>query len=288
MFSTLGAGGTLVLIQPEGKRPPLFFAHAIGGEVYSYKELARHLGADQTFYGLQARGLDGKQPPFRKMETMAARYLEEVQRIQPHEPYLLGGYSLGGIIAFEMAQQLYARGYRQIHIMILDEEAPVESPPLSRSALNVARNLPHWFLHHVARRPESELRESIRRNLFKLARRVRRAVKGGKDSSPKAYEVGLAGVLDIKQLPEAHRKVSAALYEALVNYTPQVYPGSLTLFRTRAQPLVNVFGLDKGWKRAVAGEVEVKIVQGNHLDMYEGPNARTLAREIEVFLERKL
>ncbi len=279
---------SLVPIQTGGTRPPIFFAHAIGGEVYSYKALARHLGADQPFYGLQARGLDGKQAPFRDMVTMATEYTKEVLRVQPHEPFLLGGYSLGGTIAFEMAQQLYSKGHREIHVLILDEEAPGHAASGVRSVLNVARNFPHWFLHHVVRRPENELRESVRRNLKRFARRIRQSLGGRVDTSPEAYEAGLAGIVDITQLPEIHRKVNAALYETWVNYKPHLYPGRLMLFRTQAQPLFSGFGKDKGWNRLAAEGVEVKIVPGNHNSMYEEPNALTLAREIKAHLEQRV
>ncbi len=279
---------SLVPIQTGGTRPPIFFAHAIGGEVYSYKALARHLGADQPFYGLQARGLDGKQAPFRDMVAMAAEYTEEVLRVQPHEPFLLGGYSLGGTIAFEMAQQLYSKGHREIHVLILDEEAPGHAASGFRSVFNVARNFPYWFLHHVARRPEHELRESVRRNLKRFARHIRQSLGGRVDSSPEAYEAGLAGIVDITQLPEIHRKVDAALYEAWVKYEPRAYPGRLMLFRTQAQPLFSGFGKDKGWNRLTAEGVEVKIVPGNHNSMYEEPNALPLAREIKAYLEQRV
>jgi amino acid adenylation domain-containing protein len=289
---TIAAGGeepessTLVAIQPTGSRPPLFFLHPIGGEVFGYAALARHLGADQPFYGIQARGLDGRHSPFHEMTAMAAFYVEEVRRVWPTEPFLLGGYSLGGVIAFEMAQQLYSTGYRQIEVLIVDEEAPLPGATNLSATLNVARNFPHWFQQHVARRPARELLEGARRNLFKLGRRVRQALGGGAASSPEAYEVELADVLDLSRLTETHRRVCAALYEALSNYEPRVYPGRLTLLRTRAQTLFSASGRDKGWTRLAAEGVDVKVVRGNHRDVYEEPNAATLAREIEAFLRR--
>jgi amino acid adenylation domain-containing protein len=277
----------LVPIQPTGTRPPIFFVHPIGGEVYGYHALSRHLGADQPFYGIQARGLDGKQPLFSDIVTMATHYTEEVLRVQPREPFLLGGYSLGGTIAFEMAQQLHSLGHRQIHVLILDEEAPGPAASGFRANLNIALNFPHWFLHHVARRPESELRESVRRNLKKCARRVRRAFDRRAHLSPEDYEAGLAGILDVRQLPEIHRKINTALYEAWINYRPDVYHGRLTLFRTRAQPLLSRFGKDKGWSRLAADGVEVKVVPGNHVSMCDDPNALPLAREIMAYLQER-
>jgi non-ribosomal peptide synthetase component F/pimeloyl-ACP methyl ester carboxylesterase len=100
----------LVKIQGEGSRPPLFCAHGGGGNVLIYRALAKHLGFDQPFYGLQCKGLDGACPPLTRIEEMAELYVSEIQKIQPHGPYHLGGYCLGGTIALEMAQQLRSKG----------------------------------------------------------------------------------------------------------------------------------------------------------------------------------
>lgn len=101
---------SLVEIQSSGTRPPFFCVHGAGGNVLIYRDLSRHLGKDQPFYGLQSQGLDGRRPVLTTVEEMAAAYVKEIRRIRPHGPYLLGGYCLGGTIAFEMAQQLRRDG----------------------------------------------------------------------------------------------------------------------------------------------------------------------------------
>lgn len=104
------SGSSLVAIQPQGSRPPFFCFHGAGGNVLIYRDLSRHLGLDQPFYGLQSQGLDGSLPPLTTVEDMAALYLKEIRRVQPHGPYFLGGYCGGGTIAYEAAQQLLAEG----------------------------------------------------------------------------------------------------------------------------------------------------------------------------------
>ncbi|MGH9490672.1 MAG: non-ribosomal peptide synthetase, partial [Terriglobales bacterium] len=101
----------LVAIQTGGARPPFFCFHAADGNVLLYRALAQHLGADQPVFGLQARGLDGE-PPLTSIEAMAAAYVPEIRRVQPHGPYYFGGYCGGGTVAFETAQQLRAAGER--------------------------------------------------------------------------------------------------------------------------------------------------------------------------------
>lgn len=100
----------IVSIQPKGSRPPFFCMHGAGGNVLTYRELSAHLGPDQPFYGLQSQGMDGSCAPLSRVEDMAALYAREIRRIQPRGPYFLGGYCLGGTIAFEVARQLHARG----------------------------------------------------------------------------------------------------------------------------------------------------------------------------------
>src|SRR6266851_10438106 len=97
---------SLVPIQTGGSKPPFFCVHGGGGNVLIYRELARHLGADYPFYGLQARGLDGSNDYLTTTETMAESSLREIRELQPEGPYYLGGFCMGGQVAFEMARRL--------------------------------------------------------------------------------------------------------------------------------------------------------------------------------------
>jgi phthiocerol/phenolphthiocerol synthesis type-I polyketide synthase E len=110
----------LVPIQPAGSRPPFFCIHGPGGNVLIYRDLSRQLGGEQPFYGLQSQGIDGQQPLLTRIEEMAALYVEEIQQVQPRGPYFLGGYSVGGIVAFEVAQQLIAKGEQVAMLALLD------------------------------------------------------------------------------------------------------------------------------------------------------------------------
>ncbi len=105
---------SLVAIQPEGTNTPFFAVPGVGGNVLVFARLAKLLGEEQPFYGLQARGLDGKEKPFMRVEEMAAHYLDEIRSVQPHGPYLIGGTCTGGLVAYEIAQQLVAKGQEVI------------------------------------------------------------------------------------------------------------------------------------------------------------------------------
>jgi thioesterase domain-containing protein len=117
----------LVAIQPEGSRPPLFLAHPSGGGVLCYRELACHLGPDQPLYGLQDPSLEGDEEPLGDIEAMAARYIATAREAQPHGPYLLGGYSFGGLIAFQMAQDLIRQGETVALLVFIESMSPVDS-----------------------------------------------------------------------------------------------------------------------------------------------------------------
>jgi amino acid adenylation domain-containing protein len=275
---------SLVEIQPEGNRTPIFFMHPIGGEVFGYGTLARYLGSDRPFYGIQARGLDGLEKPFTDMREMAAHYVEIVRSVQPAGPYLLGGYSLGAVIAFEMAQQLYASGQAIPFLAVLDEEAP---PPQGREAglkraVHTAQNFPYWLLDHVFKRPPREVAADVKRHLKRVARNFGSRVSLRRIE---AHRENLEDMLDVAVLPDNHRRVSEALFEALSGYTARSYSGRVTLFRTRAQPLFRALGKDKGWKELALQGVDVRVVPGDHLNMYDEPHVQVLAREIKACLE---
>ncbi|HEY0409314.1 MAG TPA: non-ribosomal peptide synthetase, partial [Candidatus Dormibacteraeota bacterium] len=115
------ASTPMVALQTAGTRRPLFLVHPVGGSVFCYTELARALGPDQPVYGLQAPE-EGPAPA--SLEEMAERYLAALRAVQPEGPYRLGGWSLGGVVAFEMARQLAARGEAVEQLAVLDVLAP--------------------------------------------------------------------------------------------------------------------------------------------------------------------
>jgi phthiocerol/phenolphthiocerol synthesis type-I polyketide synthase E len=106
----LPSWSSLTPIRAGGSKPPLFCMHGAGGTVLMYRDLARYLGDDQPFYGLQSQGLDGSRAPLTDIAEMAAIYVKEIRRVQPHGPYFIAGYCMGGTVAFEVAQQLHETG----------------------------------------------------------------------------------------------------------------------------------------------------------------------------------
>jgi amino acid adenylation domain-containing protein len=117
-------GSLLVALTPPGTRPPLIFFPPAGGTVTHYADLARLLGPDQPFLALQAPGVHGSEEPLWSVDAMVDRYLGEIRRAQPHGPYWLGGWSAGGVTAYEAARRLRAAGEEVALLAILDAPAP--------------------------------------------------------------------------------------------------------------------------------------------------------------------
>src|SRR5262249_45612234 len=104
------AGNLLVALQPNGSRTPCFMVHPPGGIVVCYRALAHRLGEDRPVYGIRSRGLHGETELPVSLEEMAAEYVAAIRAVQPHGPYHLGGWSMGGVVAYEIAQQLRKQG----------------------------------------------------------------------------------------------------------------------------------------------------------------------------------
>ena len=115
-----------------GPRRPFFLVAGMFGNVLNLRHLAQLLGGDRPFYGLQARGLYGDQPPHTTLPAAAADYIAEMRQAQPHGPYLIGGFSGGGLTAWEMARQLEAAGEDVSLLALLDTPLPMR-PALSRA-----------------------------------------------------------------------------------------------------------------------------------------------------------
>jgi amino acid adenylation domain-containing protein len=104
----------------KGTKTPLFLIHGAEGNILVYKDLANHLEEDQSFFALQAKGLDDSEETLTSIEEMASHYLKEIKKVQPKGPYNLGGYCLGGTIAYEMAQQLIEQGEEVKNIFLIE------------------------------------------------------------------------------------------------------------------------------------------------------------------------
>ena len=260
---------SLVPIQPHGKQPPLFCLHPIGGNILEYYPLANYLGQEQPIYGIQSQGLDGNQTPLESVEEMASCYIKDITTIQPHGPYFLVGYSFGGLLAFEIAQQLQAQGERIALLAILDRNSPNIKkirPSLARSIQIHIANL--WNLDSRERVKYIQDRIDYRFNNVGYREFLLRSLEGIAPPTPE-----LLALIDTN-------------FRADKQYIGKPYTGDLTLFRCQQQTLNYAMSADLAWGELVTGELEVYKVGGSHYDILREPIVKSVAERLKSCLAR--
>jgi amino acid adenylation domain-containing protein len=288
--------GHLVPIQPHGDGLPLYFIHPGHGTVVCYLELARHLGPRQPFYGLQALDVDYdyEDDPYISIEAMAARYVAAIRERQPKGPYLLGGWSFGGLVAFEMAQQLLEQKEEVPRLFLLDCSVPVATagmskigPSLMRAFLLIDHALDATRMagkEPLALSPHDimdlELNEQIDLLLDELAKRDAYPLDVDRDMLRRYFEVRVARI------------------DAMNRYVLNSYPGHVTLLRTvevlESIPLAEIQKIYEnavllhptyGWSEICREPLDVRIVPGHHESMIREPHVRTLAKELKICVD---
>jgi thioesterase domain-containing protein len=263
-------GHSLVGIQTNGSNRPFFCVHPVDGKVFCYTELARCLGTAQPFYGLQSPSLDGSGVLYTKIEEMAAHYLEEIRQVQPQSPYILGGWSMGGIVAFEMAQQLRRCGEQVALLVLIDSWVPYnrnQDYDETETVIDFAK-----YLGDVLGK---ELKISY------------------KVIQPLELDEQLKYVLDqVKNIELMHFdqirrffQVFKANVLAVQNYAPSIYPSQITLFRAKSK--LNRDDSTNRWGELAAGGIDIHTIPGNHHTIIKNPNVQTLAEQISAICTQK-
>jgi acyl-CoA synthetase (AMP-forming)/AMP-acid ligase II/thioesterase domain-containing protein/acyl carrier protein len=270
---------SLVEIQATGSKPPLFCIHPLGGETLCYRDLAKHLGSEQPVYGLQPIGLDGSLPPSTRIEDMASHYIQEIQKIQPNGPYFLLGWSFGGFIVYEMAQQLYSQGEKVGLLGMIDSIRPgysKRSPFLIRVFLH---------LYNIFRRGPAYIWQKAvgwsNQGKYEIQQRYKRYVNATQhllDITPHLAD------------NDEHLEVIDANVQALDKYIFQVYPGRMTLFRTedenRYEAIGEKYDPQFGWGDIITGGIDINYIPGSHLSVMEEPHVQVIAEQLKLYLEK--
>jgi len=258
----------------QGTKRPFFCAAPLDGNGFRFTELAQRLEEDRPFVAFRANWWDGKDRQPAGIREVAAHYVDHLRTAQPEGPYLLGGHSFGGAVAFEMAQLLTAQG-QPVGLLAMLDCGPSHwavSPGWSRRALaNILRNLPGW-VGEAATRGVGEWRDSLRQELSFL--------QGDTREQP-----GLDELWQMDELPASYRDFLRRQYDALIDYRPKPYPGRLTLFRARSRSLLRPHDRDLGWQPLVAGGIDTHSVPGTHLTALREPHVGTLAEQLSSCLQ---
>jgi thioesterase domain-containing protein/acyl carrier protein len=241
---TTTSSRALVAIQPAGTRPPLFCVHGHSGEVLFYRDLAGHLGRGQPFFGLQAQGPAGEAARH-GLPAMAGAYLAEVRAVQPRGPYYLGGYCLGALVAFEMAQQLVAQG-EEVALLALFWGPARRAPLVDRLRVQLA------LLQQLGPRAGSA---------GLLARARQRLAPGRALFDPSGQNL-----------------------EAARAYRPKPYPGRATLFYCGGSERAARLEVQRDLAGMNAAQLDLVPVAGDRDSMLREPFVRLLASRLRAVL----
>ena len=247
--------GSLLPVRQEGSRTPFFWIH---GD-HSYAVLPRHLDDDRPIWGLDHQGQNGTRVEHTEVKTIAAYYLSEIRKVRPHGPYLIGGYSFGGIAAFEVAQTLRREGEEVPLLFILDSSCPGDFPDPEKPGKS-PRQMPEHL--HPAR---------------KAVRRVKWMVWDVRDwfiDLGKWWWCKCSLALD-RPLPPTLRTfyILTTYHKARHRYDPQPYPGDVVYVNCSLRGTTQ---LDR-WKRVFKGNLDTLEVPGNHNTMRQEEGVRRWA-----------
>ncbi|MBE9040482.1 hypothetical protein IQ235_06720 [Oscillatoriales cyanobacterium LEGE 11467] len=257
--------GSLVSLEPGGSKRPFFLIHDVFGNTEIYRDLARHLGSDRPIYGLKPLQQKGYPILHPRLKDSIECYSNMIQAVQPAGPYLLGGSGFGGVLAVEIAQQLYARGHWVGMVALFDSLNRQASKPSKQSAcdpLEAARSL-------------APLTKFLERMGNRLKVKLYRYYLKQKTTLPKFVQnISLSTILNV----------------AWQEYRSQVFHGEILLFRAK-----NGVGIDRparcqtedpllGWEKSATLGIELHDIPGGHTSMLQEPNVQILARKLQASL----
>jgi amino acid adenylation domain-containing protein len=257
----------LVAIRTTGSRPPFFCVHPVGGHVLCYVDLAAAVGAEQPFYGLQAPQRTGGHEF--SVEALAARYVAAIKTARPDGPYQLGGWSLGGVIAFEMARQLQTAGEEVAGLVLIDSHATHLSGP---SALSEEILLRRFAADLLGREPAA-LRE--------LAAPVQ------PDDATALFDELYARAMATGLLPQGSDATALRalfdLFRANLRAESHYRPAASFLHVVLLQAASSVSGaadVTFGWSRLATAGVERRVLPGDHYSLMRKPDVDAVAAEL--------
>jgi len=240
--------GVLVVLQPDGPAPPLFLMHDASGDVLSYRLLVRHLGSARRIYGLVHPPQEWPPAATVTIPQWAAVYRDAILAVQPTGPYVLAGYSLGGVLAYEVMRSLQAQR-QAIGLLVV-----IDSPIHDRSLLGRLQRMGRKVSHHA-------------RLMSHIADKGLRRPQGPEFAQSAENGTAMARL--------------EAIYSA---YRPPAYTGDLKLFRCTREHNSRYYPPDLGWAACVKGNIEICEIPTNHLGALADQGAEIIARQLRRWL----
>jgi amino acid adenylation domain-containing protein len=262
----------LVSIQSQGSRVPFFCVHAVGGQVISYAELSQEMGLEQPFYGLQSPPANFSPESDISIEQMATLYNREIRSVQPVGPYLLSGWSMGGLVAWEMAQQLMKEGETMGLLALMDTTPPSgyleaddradEISMLARFALDMSRL--------VGKDPRPLVEQFFQADAQDQWKMVQETLTSYGVLAPKTAHAEMTALLNVF--------TRNAL--AMNNYSLHPSDQSVVFFRASETPE----RFSKLWTKWSGGGIQFHLVPGDHFTMLRRPNVRIIAETLQRYI----
>jgi acetoacetyl-CoA synthetase len=261
------ASARLVQLRP-GTGRPFFLVHSMAGTFLELWAVLRVLDTRRPVYGLQARGLEPGQEPHLRVSDMAADYIGHMRSVQAKGPYALGGYSFGGLVAFDIAQQLLRSGEQVELLSLIDTQVHGRYLPLRQWLRHRVRRLV-GALRFVGTLPNEVRLAYLQDKSMVLIDRIR----AGFGLTPKRPDL-VGDVVGEANFPLPLRRVRGAMLLAMRDYRPQPYPGKVVFLRAAVSGDSDPLPV---WRKVVRGGLDVSVTPGNHDEMISERNAKALA-----------
>ncbi|HKO80261.1 MAG TPA: amino acid adenylation domain-containing protein, partial [Chitinophagaceae bacterium] len=267
---------SFVSIKSSGSKIPIYLIHGVGLNVLIFSPLAKYLHKEQPIYGIQAKGLNGIDKLFDRMEDIAAHYIDEIMKQNPQGPYAIGGYSFGGLIAFEMSKQLKAMGKKVILTCMFDScafESHHHKPLHKKMAFKT---------HEIFMRVVYALYFMMYEPKIVITNKIRYA----KILLKSFFDKITFNKVIPKDEKAGYSKRATEMYDtAFRNYTLTPYDGTIDVFRSKKQTYYMPDFKYLGWKPYALKGVVVHEVPGYHLDMFKYPNVEEFAKILQARLD---
>ncbi|HWX39194.1 MAG TPA: alpha/beta fold hydrolase [Candidatus Sulfotelmatobacter sp.] len=265
-------------IRTQGTRAPLFLVHGAEGNVLLYRQVTQYLDPDQPVYGLQSQGLNGNGGLATTFPEMAAAYIKEIRTVQPHGPYHLGGYCLGGVIALEIARQLTDAGERVTSVFMLET---YNLKPLSPRKFRV--EAPIRFLQNIWFHAASFFTlSSSDRGKFLIEKLETAAGRIGIRVKAALHVLRNLGRADAPD-DYPHLRVKEANDDANMEYDPKPYDGRVVVIRPKCY-FVGQDSKDFGWGGVARRDLQVRELPVYPKAILAEPFCRQLAETMNAAL----
>ena len=277
---------SLVSLERSGDKRPVFLFHSHGGNVLEYHPLARRLGKDRPVYALQSRGLDGSNIEEPRVEEMAAYYLEEIRSVQPHGPYYLGGYCLGGIVALEAARRLEESG-ELVELVFMINSATAKYVELP---LETGWSRRHYYLgrQRLALEWNNLSNRLLGQRAAYVSARAKRVTEVCQARSAMLWETLMHrknGHAFHRSLTYHLEQLAMAYDRAWKVYEPKPYNGRVLHVYAERQPLGIRPDPSLGWSGYLGGGYTVRTIPGFRQNLLDEPAVDLVAEFVQNALE---